>query len=76
MNYLYDSFTIPESEWSQTNTHVFYGGSNNLKCKEDVAAIVPKPECPYAQCAYDGVYQPTAGNLTFMVRIVWIIISS
>ncbi len=68
LNSQYD-FTIPEEQWSQTRTHIFSGISNNIKCKADVAAIVPKPSCLYSQCAYDGVYQPTAGNLTFMVKI-------
>jgi hypothetical protein len=67
LNHPYE-FTIPESQWSQTRTHVFSGSSNNLKCEEGVAVIIPKPECLYSQCAYDGVYQPMVGNLTFMVR--------
>ena len=72
LNSQYD-FTIPEEQWSQTRTHIFSGSSDYIKCKADVAAIVPKPSCSYSQCAYDGVYQPTPGNLTFMVKIFFTI---
>ena len=50
----------------KTQTHIFSGSSNNAKCTQDVALIVPKPQCTHSQCAFDGVYQPTVGNLTFM----------
>ena len=48
----------------------FVGKSDPITCSKEVKKLLPKKECNYEKCSFDGIYQPSLQDVKLMVRLI------